>query len=131
MSSYKFFEKEIKGKVVTVTLNRPEKRNAMNWDFWSEMPKLMREIEDDPAVNVVVIKGAGEDFSLGLDLKQMIGKITAHSPEGETAEDRFGFRRLVIDMQEAINSVARLEKPVIAAIHGNCIGGVYDLPNLC
>ena len=63
-----FFEIEIDGHVAHLKMNRPQKANGMTPEFWSELPRLTREIEQDSSVRAMVISGNGKHFTGGMDL---------------------------------------------------------------
>jgi enoyl-CoA hydratase len=128
--------------VATVWLDRPEARNAMGMDLWRDLPRAMAAVSEDTSVRAVVIAAKGPHFSVGLDLKAM-GHVLAGGGE-ESAGDRErggsapsmaararGARLEVRRLQDSITSVARCPKPVIAAVHGYCIGGGVDLIAAC
>ena len=123
---YEFFEIEKHGQTATLWLNRPEKRNAMGPDFWNELPQAMGELDGDASVRAVVIAGRGRDFTVGLDLKSMGGTLFESEPRG-----RFALLDEVDRLQRSISSVAGCRKPVIAAVHGYCLGGGIDLITAC
>jgi enoyl-CoA hydratase len=123
--SYEFFEIEKRGHTATLWLNRPEKRNAMGPSFWNELPNAMRELEADAAVRAVVIAGRGPAFSVGLDLKSMAGALFSEQPT------KFALIDEITRLQGSITSVANCTKPVVAAIHGYCLGGGIDLATAC
>jgi enoyl-CoA hydratase len=126
--------------VATVWLDRAEARNAMGQDLWRDLPLAMAAVSDDPAVRAVVVAAKGPHFSVGLDLKEMGGLLTGGGGGGEgtasggrpsmAAQARAG-RQSVLRLQDAITAVARCPKPVIAAVHGYCIGGGVDLIAAC
>jgi len=129
--------------VATVWLDRPEARNAMGQDLWNDLPKAMRVVSEDPAVRVVVIAAKGPHFTVGLDLKAMGGLLSdgsgsgsgsaageKSSPPSAAARAR-GTRSEVLRLQASVTAVARCPKPVIAAVHGYCIGGGVDLIAAC
>ncbi len=128
------------GGVATLWLDRPEARNAMGQDLWRDLPLAMEALSDDTSVRVVVVAAQGPHFSVGLDLKAMGSMLTggaegAGSGEGSSrpsmaARARSG-RSEVLRLQDAITAVARCPKPVIAAVHGYCIGGGVDLIAAC
>ena len=124
--AYEFFEIEKHGQTATLWLNRPEKRNAMNMEFWNELPQAMAALDADPSVRAVVIAGRGKDFTVGLDLKAMGGTIFSSGERG-----KFALLDEVDRLQHSISSVAECTKPVIAAIHGYCLGGGIDLVTAC
>ena len=123
--SYEFFDIEKHDQTATLWLNRPEKRNAMGPAFWDDLPKAIGDLEADPAVRAVVIAGRGPAFSVGLDLKAMSGMLFSE-PKG-----RFAVLDEIARLQGSITAVAACTKPVIAAIHGYCLGGGIDLITAC
>jgi enoyl-CoA hydratase len=129
--------------VATVWLDRPEARNAMGMDLWRDLPLAMEAVSRDTKVRAVVIAAKGPHFSVGLDLKAMgnllAGGGTAGDDGGQSHGDpppsmaarARGARSEVLRLQDAITSVARCPKPVVAAVHGYCIGGGVDLIAAC
>ena len=119
------------GHVATLWLDRPEKLNAMGPEFWADLPVLMDELSDDDDVRVVVLAGKGKHFSVGLDLKTMGGGVAGAGGGGSRASAAKRFYRDVKRMQGSVTAVADCVKPVIAAVHGYCIGGAIDLITAC
>ena len=118
---------ERNGPVGTAWLDRPEKRNAMNHEFWRDMPRAMAELGDDPAVRAIVLAGRGKSFCVGLDLmaSQAIGQGRPKAASQAAANiEQIGVTRA---FQAGISSVASSPLPVIAAVHGHCLGGGIDL----
>ncbi len=123
--------------VATLWLDRPEARNAMGMDLWRDLPKAMALLSDDNSVRVVVVAAKGPHFSVGLDLKAMGnllagggdsgGDIRPASMAARARSSRLEVKRL----QDSITAVAQCPKPVIAAVHGYCIGGGVDLIAAC
>ncbi len=120
------------GHVATLWLDSPERRNAMGPALWSDLPRMMEEISDDDDVRAVVIAAKGPAFTVGLDLKTM-GSAVAGEGGGGTSEAarRKTALRGIKRLQGSINAVADCPKPVIAAVHGWCIGGGIDLICAC
>ena len=124
--------------VATLWLDRAEARNAMGEDLWRDLPRAMATVSGHTGVRAVVIAAAGPHFSVGLDLKAMghtltsglDGSGTSTSPPSVATRAR-GARAGVLRLQDSITSVARCPKPVIAAVHGYCIGGGVDLIAAC
>lgn len=131
MGAFESLTIEISEHVATVTLVGPGRGNAMGPDFWRELPVAMAELDADPAVRVVLLKGKGKTFSTGLDLVGMMGELGPLLQGPQLAKGRLALRRLIRSMQDAISSVERCSKPVIAAIQGWCIGGGIDLVTAC
>jgi enoyl-CoA hydratase len=117
------------GHVATLWLDNPARRNAMGPAFWEELPLRMRELSDDPAVRAVVIAGRGPHFTTGLDLKATGG--IGGGDGGSEAARRQATLRTIKRLQASISAVADCPKPVIAAVHGYCIGGGVDLITAC
>jgi len=123
------------GAVATLWLDRPDARNAMGHALWSDLPVAMAELGDDEGVRAVVLAARGPHFSVGLDLKAMGsllegGGLPERGQASAAARAR-GARTEIIRLQAAINAVAECPKPVIAAVHGFCIGGGVDLIAAC
>jgi enoyl-CoA hydratase len=123
------------GHVATLWLDSPERRNAMGPAFWADLPVAIGELSDDPGVRAVVIAAKGPHFTVGLDLKTMGGALSGGaSGEGgprSGAARRFHGLREVKRLQGSVTAVADCPKPVIAAVHGYCIGGGIDLICAC
>ncbi|MFO7652235.1 MAG: enoyl-CoA hydratase-related protein [Candidatus Krumholzibacteriia bacterium] len=111
---------EAAGGVTTVTVNRPEKLNALNAATVEELHRCFTELRDDAAVRVVVVTGAGEKaFVAGAD----IGELARLTPE---AAERIAARG-----QELMWKIENLGKPVIAAVNGFALGGGCELALAC
>lgn len=123
-SSLEIVEKSPKSGVLYVILNRPSRRNALSRDFFSEFPKALYALDNNPDVKVIVLSGAGNHFCSGIDLS-ILGSTAANSGSGEN------LRRQIMAMQEAVTALERCRKPVIASIHGACIGGGIDIVTAC
>jgi enoyl-CoA hydratase/carnithine racemase len=114
------------GYVAWLVLNRPEKRNSMTDEFFTELGESFRTFDADPEVRVVVVRAEGKGFTAGLDL------AAASSLIGDgSAANREALRKRILAIQDAISAVERCRKPVIAAVHGWCIGGGVDLTSAC
>jgi enoyl-CoA hydratase/carnithine racemase len=110
-----------KDGILHVKMNRPEKRNALNWQIIREIRECFAEVAIKSSVEVVLLSGEGKCFSAGTDL-------TAFSAEG-TMQD---LRRLIRkNFQATFNEIELLEKPVIALIHKYCFGGALELALSC
>jgi enoyl-CoA hydratase/carnithine racemase len=112
---------EDRGHVRHVILNRPDKRNAFDGELVLATGAALRAAADDPDVWVVVVRGAGKVFSAGMDVAALAG--AASQPERLRA-----FRRGALD---AFNLAEEMTKPVIAQIHGVCLGGALELALAC
>ena len=112
--------------IATVRLNRPEKANAMIAAMWQEIRQAFQWVDATPEARVAVLQGEGRYFTAGIDLQLMmgLGPQIANECDGRTRE---ALRRVILDMQDTPTSLERCRKPVLAAIHGGCIGGGIDL----
>ena len=126
MKAIDIFKVEQREHTAWLTLNRPEKRNAMGLVFFNGLTELFAGFDADPRVRVVVIKAEGSSFSAGTDIQE-IGTILA----GSSAEDREDLKKNIQILQNGINAIEACRKPVIAAIHGHCLGGGVDLVCAC
>jgi enoyl-CoA hydratase/carnithine racemase len=121
---------QLAGAVATITLNRPDKANALDLPMWREMAAAMRWLDTTPAARVAILRGAGTRFTAGIDLATLASLRAgiADPCEGRTREN---LRRLILELQDAFNAIERCCKPVLAAVHGACIGGGVDLVTAC
>src|SRR5436305_11889441 len=118
---------EREGNVATLWLDNPAQRNAMGPAFWNDLPLMMADLGADVDVRAVVIAAKGRHFTAGLDLSMFAGG--GGSTGGVAA--RQDFLAMIRRLQASITSVADCPKPVIAAVHGACIGGGIDLITAC
>jgi methylglutaconyl-CoA hydratase len=114
------YEKE--NKLVFLTLNRPEKRNALNDALINALKKSLRETDADGSVNAVVIRGAGKDFCSGADLSAL--QKIAESDVMENLGD-------AENLMELFALIRKIKIPVIAAVHGRALAGGCGLATAC
>ncbi|KAM6153209.1 delta(3,5)-Delta(2,4)-dienoyl-CoA isomerase, mitochondrial [Erethizon dorsatum] len=116
--------------VLHVQLNRPDKRNAMNKAFWREMVECFNKIGQDSDCRAVVISGAGKMFTSGIDLMDMASDFL--QPQGDdAARIAWYLHNLICTYQKTFSVIEQCPKPVIAAIHGYCVGAGVDLITAC
>src|SRR5271167_3575793 len=101
-----------RGRVLEVTLNRPDKLNATDAILHAELARVFVEISSDPDTDVVVLTGAGRAFSAGGDIGWM----------QEAIDNPQEFAKIVIQAKRILFSFVELEKPVIAKVNGACVG---------
>ncbi|RIE00035.1 crotonase/enoyl-CoA hydratase family protein [Simplicispira hankyongi] len=116
----------LENHIATVRLNRPDKANAMNATMWQEIRRAFEWVDATPEARVAVLQGEGKLFTAGIDLQMMMGLAPQiqNDCDGRTRE---ALRRVILDLQDTLTSLERCRKPVLAAIHGGCIGGGIDL----
>lgn len=107
---------EVDGPVATMTLNRPEKRNAVRLSMWAAIEREVGQLAANPEVRVLVVRGAGGHFCAGADISELTN--------GPSAE----YARINWAAEEAL---ANFPGPTIAAIRGNCIGGGVSIATAC
>ena len=129
MTDYSAFKVELKDKIAHVQINRPEKINAMNAEFWSEIRDIFAWIEDTAEVRVVVLSGAGKHFSSGIDL-MLLAQVGAQLGK-EVGRNARTLKRKIEELQSSFTAVDNCSKPVLAAIQGYCLGGAIDLISSC
>jgi enoyl-CoA hydratase len=118
--------------IAHIELNNPDKLNALGPEFWSGMAPLLAEIDADLDVRVVVLTGAGRAFTAGLDLAAMLGKLPV-APNGGPPDGarQAQLHRMIREMQRAVTCLERCRVPVIAAVHGYCLGGGLEIATAC
>jgi enoyl-CoA hydratase len=125
---YEHLTVERRGRVGWLWLDRPEKRNALAADMWSDLPAAVGELAGDPEVRVVVVAGRGPAFTVGIDLEMLM----TIRPEGRSeAETKQALYREIKRLQDSMSALAECPKPVIAAVHGYCLGAGIDLITAC
>ncbi|HYB10860.1 MAG TPA: enoyl-CoA hydratase family protein [Alphaproteobacteria bacterium] len=110
----KHFSLHVEGKVVTVTLDRPERKNPLTFESYAELRDFFRHLVGEGSVKAVILTGAGGNFSSGGDVHDIIGPLV-----GMAMPDLLKFTRMTGDLVKAIRGCPQ---PVIAAIDGVCAG---------
>jgi enoyl-CoA hydratase len=132
-TSAEFIDFEVRDRVAYITLNRPEKRNAMTVEMQQDLQNALREADDLKQVHCAVLQGAGKDFSAGMDLGMIANRLNQDDRDesqyrGNTFDDELYRHRHTSDRRvEAF----KMAKPVIAKIHGHCLAGATDIAFEC
>ncbi len=113
---------DVKEQVCTITLNRPEVFNALNLQLVRDLIAGLKRADLDPLVRVVILKGAGKAWCAGGDLEELL-ELT----NGCAAERR----AYLVDFKEMIDTLRGISKPIIAAVHGACVGGGNEVNIAC
>src|SRR4030042_3190117 len=128
---YVFYQLEKKAPIAWVYLNRPEKKNAMNPPAWTELIPIMKDCDEDDQIRVVVIAGKGSMFCAGIDLVGMIPELPELMEKEQLGGVKLSLLQKILRMQDGLSCIERCRKPVIAAVHGKCIGAGLDLITAC
>jgi len=126
LANYESFDIEVKDQIAHVQFSRPDALNTMNKAFWLELPRCVQDIEANTDARVIVISSTGKHFSAGMDLGVFSDpkSVPMSGDPGRMAEN---LRRVVLQLQDTLTSLERVRLPVLAAVHGGCIGGALDL----
>jgi enoyl-CoA hydratase/carnithine racemase len=120
MMDYRTIIFELSGRIATITLNRPDRLNAINEDMREDFARLFTELQTNQEIGVVIITGAGRAFSAG-------GDIEYFERDWNTAKFRAENHRLT----QFFDELEIIEKPVIAAINGPCTGAGLQVTLSC
>mgnify|MGYP000707145381 CR=1 FL=1 len=132
-TKYKSFKVDISDHVANLVLSRPDELNTMSRDFWVELGDVLEEINKNSEVRVVVMSSTGKHFCAGMDLSAFSNGVDNIPDEKKPDHARIGeaVYRVAKELQGYITSLEKIRVPVIAAIHGGCIGGAVDLVTAC
>ncbi|MCR8825816.1 crotonase/enoyl-CoA hydratase family protein [Pseudosulfitobacter koreensis] len=124
-----FFAVSVMDGVAHIEMDNAAKANSMTPAFWEDLPRIAADLDSDPGVRCVVLSGRGKHFTAGMDLAafQGIMELTGKEP-GRAA---YAMRKLVLSLQASLSALEEMRVPVIAAIHGACLGGGIDLITAC
>ncbi|MEE4377589.1 MAG: crotonase/enoyl-CoA hydratase family protein [Candidatus Competibacteraceae bacterium] len=130
MPDYSSLKVTIADHVAQVELNRPHKANALDKTLWYEIRDAFIELDQTPEARVIILNGAGKYFSAGIDFELIMGffaEVNALPPGRK--EERL--REIILDLQAAFTAVETCRKPVLATVHGLCLGAGLDLIAAC
>ena len=131
-TTYTVIRVDKKGPIAEVVLNNPDRLNAMAPIFFNEIRQAFEEIDADPELRVAILWAEGRLFCAGLDLKAAAtGILSSGDTNGSAATKNYDTYRHVRKLQDDISAAEKCRKPVIAAVHGHCIGGGVDLTTAC
>jgi enoyl-CoA hydratase len=118
------------GHIGFITLNRPEKRNALNPVVWNALDSAIGMAEQDVEARVVLLRGEGNSFCAGLDLSQE-NELFSFVSRPPDASQKIQFFKEVRKTQDIHTRLERILKPTIAVIHGHCLGAGLELVLCC
>jgi len=119
---------EVKDRIAKITMNRPEKRNALNYALLTDLDTAFAEADNDPEVRVVILAANGRAFSAGYDLA---GSPYISIPEGYDRWTTANALKTLRGISERYLRIMNLTKPTIAQVHGYCLAGGCYLQMLC
>ena len=130
---YKSFTLEISDHVANLILSRPDQLNTMSRDFWVELGEVTEEINMNSEVRALVMSSTGKHFCAGMDLTAFSNGVDNIPEDKKPDHARIGeaVYRVAKELQGYISSLENIRVPVIAAIHGGCVGGAVDLVTAC
>ena len=132
-SKYESFNLEIEDNIANIILSKPEQLNSMSRKFWVELPEILEEVNRNSEIRVLIISSTGKHFCAGMDLSAFDNGVANIPKEKRPDNARIGeaLYRSAKELQEYISKLEKIRVPVIAAIHGGCIGGAVDLVTAC
>ena len=132
-NKYESFNLEIENDIANIILSRPEQLNSMSRKFWVELPEILEEVNRNSEIRVLIISSTGKHFCAGMDLSAFDNGVANIPKEKRPDNARIGeaLYRSAKELQEYISKLEKIRVPVIAAIHGGCIGGAVDLVTAC
>jgi enoyl-CoA hydratase len=116
------------GGVAHVELVREERLNAMDGEMFGAIGETFRSLGSDPAIRAILLSARGRHFTAGIDLHYAAAQFGPSADAGRAAEARL---RHILHLQDCFSAVEAARAPVIAAIHGGCIGAGVDLASAC
>lgn len=119
------FTVSVENYVAHLQLKRPDEFNSMNSAFWTELPSIVRALDNSAEVRVIVLSSTGKHFTAGMDLS-VFANIGGRF-EAEEARRAEALRRLVLELQDCFNVLEQARMPVLSAVQGGCIGGGVDM----
>jgi enoyl-CoA hydratase len=128
LSDFETIRYVVRDGLATITLARPDKRNAVNQAMFTELGDATEAAAADSHVRAVLVAGEGPSFCAGIDLA-LIGELAGLASEASRNEG--GFHSFVREAQRAFRSLARMPKPAVAAVQGHALGAGFQLALAC
>ncbi len=133
--TYRCFNVEIADHIAHIQLKRGDELNTMVPEFWTELPSIVKDIDDNAKARVIVISSTGKHFSGGMDLSVFTGGGSAGTAASRAPQERgrirANLRLSVLDIQKSFNVLEEARIPVLIAIQGGCVGGAVDMASAC
>jgi enoyl-CoA hydratase len=131
MTTEAYYLVEREDRIAWVFLNRPTKKNAMNPSAWRDLPAIFADLDNDPRIRVIIMAGKGKCFSAGIDLQAMFSEMPELMDPAQKGGVKWRLITKIRELQETMTCIERCRKPVIAAIHGHCLGAGLDMVTAC
>ncbi len=128
-SDYEFLKVEVAERVATITINRPDRLNAVHNELHHELEQIWLDVRSDHDVNAIVLTGAGRAFCAGGDVKGMAGGTLASGTKGGKGRGRGPIA--ASNGRRVVENMLDVEQPIIGAINGDAIGLGATLALLC
>jgi enoyl-CoA hydratase len=124
------FDLKIENYIGYINFNRPEKANAINKEGWGNLKEVFEQLDLNDTIRVIILHGGeSKHFCAGIDL-ELLMSISQETIKCQGRKNE-KLRRTILELQAPINAIENCSKPVIAAIHGGCIGGGVDIVAAC
>jgi len=117
---------EQRDTIFEITLNRPDKRNAISMALLNQFDTAVTNANKIPGLRAIIIRGEGKAFSAGVDVSNLLGLAQEYGPHWQTR-----MRRITDDFQGVLTRLERLELPTIVLLHGYCLGLALELALAC
>ena len=124
--AYKTILFEKQGDIGLLTLNRPERLNAMSRELVAELTDLFDKLAEDFKTRIIILRGAGKAFSAGTDLDGMIEAQKDYDPAGR-GEVQFWYQYMSRTFSNVVLKMRKIPQPIIAAVRGPATGGGFSL----
>ncbi|GER44774.1 delta(3 5) delta(2 4)-dienoyl-CoA isomerase 1 [Striga asiatica] len=129
-TTIKIEQKSASSRVFHLLINRPSRGNALSHEFFAEFPAALSALDQNPEVGVIVLAGTGNHFCAGIDI-QTLSFTTQDSGSGDRGRAGEKLRRGIKFLQAAVTAIEEFRKPVIASVHGACVGAGVDIITAC
>lgn len=124
LMAYEHIEVERHDHVGAIWLNRPDKLNALSADMWEDIPRAVADLDAADDIRVIVLGGRGPSFTVGIDI-ELLASLQHSGPSPALAN--MSLYQRIRQLQGTVNSLAETPKPVVAAVHGYCLGAGTNL----
>lgn len=129
--AWQFFQLRLEGPIAWIVMAQPQQANALSAPFWDELPEVVAWLNRRDDVRVAILSAEGKHFCAGITPDMLDGLIAMIKAPAEIEDGRERARVEIARLQDSITALEHLRVPVIAAVHGACIGGGVDLIGAC